>query len=420
MQVLKIIDEPLTKQLMRLLEFLATWEKRPMCLTPIAYQWCSAISQVIKRLEPSDIPAIKQAMHEYRIQYVVPHSPGTRFGTFAEAVFSHIGADFNHLRSGDTSHPADELPQDLELDDYAHILPVALEIGFRLADPSRDWAALSLDHTPHHEWMFEIVFSSEDDEIIAYAVGVWLADRDNVPPGLCARYFAKRMERDAPISPTLRRAAILALQRNWNSELTASAPEVVRLLNRLNVSTGDVMDGKEWTRILVRVIRSPPGLEGLSSHYWDLLYELILVTDIVGGFMPRDVEVMRSLEEAEDWDRLEAWIVTLWWPPYNWFYEAMENVEQVTLKLLTRRPSLLTRFEDRAAGKLVKTHKEKLREICEKVRADLRLPLESSPPCVSRFTLCLALISVLMPPFSSLFQAIDSHPAACSPSCCRR
>jgi hypothetical protein len=45
----------------------------------------------------------------------------------------HIGADFDYLRSGDStlpilSHPADELSQDLELDNYAPILLTALEI----------------------------------------------------------------------------------------------------------------------------------------------------------------------------------------------------------------------------------------------------------------------------------------------------
>jgi hypothetical protein len=376
-QVTKVIDEPLTKQLMRLLEFLAAWEKRPLYLTPIAYQWCSTISRAIEALEPSDIPAIKQALHEHRFQYVTPHNPNTPFVTFAEAVFSHVGADCDHLRLSDTSHPADELQQDTDFSDYACILPVALEIGFRLAGPSRDWATLSLGHTPHHEWMLEIVFLGEDDETIADAVGVWLVDRNHVLPGLCARYIAKRMERDAPFSPRLRRVVIHALQRNWNSELAASGLEVVHLLNRLKVSTDDVKDGKEWIRLLVGVIRSLPGLERLSLHHWDLLYKLMLVTEIAGGFLPRDVEVMKSLEEAEEWEKLEVWVVTMWWPPYNWFDGDMEDIKRATLKLLSRRPSLLPRFEDRVSGKLVKTHKIKLQEICDKVRADSQLSSES-------------------------------------------
>jgi len=227
------------------------------------------------------------------------------------------------------------------------------------------------------------VFEGEDDEIIADAVGVWLGDRNHLLPGLCARYLAKRMERDAGFSPRLRRVVIHALQRNWNGELVASGSEVVQLLNRLEVGMDDVQDdGKEWIRLLVGVIRSSPGLERLSVHHWDLLYKLMLVTEIAGGFLPCDVEVMKSLEAAEDWERLEVWIVSMWWPPYNWFGEEMEDIEQATLKLLSRRPSLLPRFEDRTSGKLVKTHKTKLREICDKVRADSRLS-SGSPPIQS-------------------------------------
>ena len=376
-QVVKIIDEPLANQLMRLLEFLAAWEKRPVFLTPMAYQWCSAISQAIERLEPNDIPSVRDAVHLYRYQYVNHNNPHIRSGAIPESLFSHIGADCDHLRSSDTSHPTDEPPQDLDFVDYAQVLPVALEIGFRLAAPSRDWSALGLDHTPHHEWMFEVLFSSEDDEIIADAVGVWLVDRDHKLPGLCARYLAKRMERDTPFSPRLRRMAIDAVQRNWHGELTASELETLRLLDLLNVGVDDVNDGKEWVRLLIGAVRSPTGLERLSPSYWDLLYKLVLVTDIVGGFVQRDVEVMRLLDEAGDWEKLEVWMVSLWWPPYNWFDGAMQDIEQVTLKLLSRRSSLLPMFEDRAAGKLTKTHKIKLREICDKVRAE-HLPSESS------------------------------------------
>lgn len=377
-QVVKVISGPLVRQLMRLLEFLATWEQRPMCLTPIAYQWCSTISQAIETLEPDDIPAIKQALHKYRTQYVVPSNPDTGFGTFAEAVFSHIGADCDHLRLGDTSDLGDELPPDVDFSDYACILPVALEIGFRFAGPNHDWATLNLEHTPHHEWVFGIVFSGEDDETIADAVGVWLADRDHILPGLSGRYLAKRIGRDAPLSSRLRRVVIHALQRNWRSELMASGLEVVHLLNRLKVGMDDVDDRKEWIRLLVGVIRSPPGLEGLSLDHWNLLRKLMLVTEIAGGFLPRDVEVMKLLEEVEDWEKLEAWIVTMWWPPYNWFDGEMEDIEKATLKLLHRRPSLLPKFEDRVSRKLVKTHKTKLREICDRARADSQMSSESS------------------------------------------
>ena len=353
------------------------WEKRPTCLTPLVYQWCSTISHAIETLEPNDIPAIKQALHEYRFQYVVPHKSDTGFGTFAEAVFSHTRADCDRLCLGHTSHPDDELPQDVDYSNYACILPIVLEIGLRLAGPSRDWAALSLGHTSHHERMFDIVFSGQDDETISDAVGVWITDRNHILFGLCARYLAKSMERETAFSPRLRRVVIHALQRNWNDELTASGSEVIYLLNRLKVGMDDVGDGKEWIRLLVGVIRSSPGLERLSLHHWDLLYNMMLIKEIAGGFLPVDVEVVKFLEEAEDWERMEVWIVTMWWPPYNWFDEEMEDIEQVTLKLLSQRPSLLPKLKIVSRGnssRPTRLNSKRYATRCERIHSLRRSP----------------------------------------------
>jgi hypothetical protein len=39
-----------------LLEFLVAWEKRPVYLTPMAYEWCSAISEAARRLGVGNTP----------------------------------------------------------------------------------------------------------------------------------------------------------------------------------------------------------------------------------------------------------------------------------------------------------------------------------------------------------------------------
>lgn len=47
------------------------------------------------------------------------------------------------------------------------------ERGFNLGVPSRNWSTLHLNHSPHLERrMFEVVFSSNDDEFIADAGAV--------------------------------------------------------------------------------------------------------------------------------------------------------------------------------------------------------------------------------------------------------
>jgi len=84
---------------------------------------------------------------------------------------------------------------------------MTLEIGFRCVMLSDDWSSLRLDHTPHHEWVFETAFSS-NDEVIADALCVCIVGGGYAPFGSYARCLAKRVERDVPFSPRLRQASI--------------------------------------------------------------------------------------------------------------------------------------------------------------------------------------------------------------------
>jgi len=100
------------------------------------------------------------------------------------------------------------------------------------------------------------------------------------------------------------------------------------------------------------------------------------------------MEVMRSLEEAEDWEKLGVWMVVIWllllysvMP----IFESMEDVEQVTLKLLLQRPSALQGFEDICElGRPISPYREylyfrnKLKQICDQARVE-QLPSESPP-----------------------------------------
>ena len=65
-------------------------------------------------------------------------------------------------------------------------------------------------------------------------------------------------------------------------------------------------------------------------------------------FGPWTMEVMGSLEEAEDWEKLETWMEIVWRcrQTESTKDESMEDVERVTLKSLSRRLSALPSFED--------------------------------------------------------------------------
>jgi hypothetical protein len=371
-----------------LLEFLAAWEKRPVYLTPMAYRWCSTISEAAGRLGVGEPPVGKPSKQHLqflpdqlrrRIKHRLRLRPRDldRFGFsgIMEEGFSAVRPGYNPVRIDNTSDHTHICPPELIPFHYARLLPMILEIGFRLAGPGHGRPAL---RTFHREWTFKSVFSNEDDESIADAATVWVIGGDRTPPGSFVCYFAERMERSTPFSPRLRQVAIRVIERFWCSELEASELEIVRLLDRLGVDVEDMVEKYTWAQLLVGVIRLPAGLESLSSHYWRLLVKLAQAVRYVVYFTPRDVEMMRLLEEAGDWERLEDWTVVIWLlsPQDN----LKEDVKQVTLKLLLQRPSALARLENLyRTGPMYYRDKDKLQQICDQARAE-HLPSESPPP----------------------------------------
>ena len=350
-----ITDGNCIHHLKYLLEFLEAWEKRPACLTPMVYQWCSALSEVAKMLGQD---GTHTGQHS---QFPLTHR---------EEQFSEVGPGCDLLRLDDTTHVR-EHPRGLNPGEYADLLFVALKVGFRGLVPGRDQPAkIHLDYTPH-DHMFETAFSSDDDEVIADAVCAWIAG-DHAPAGSFSHYFIKRVEKATPFSPRLRQAGICAIGSIWRSEPTESVLETVRLLNRLNADLDDV-EKDSWQRLLIGVTRSLVGSEGLPSHYWCLLGELLSTTVVAGAFALRDMEVMKSLEEAEDLEKLEVWMAVVWQSlPFSGSpvpEPIEEGIEQVTLGLVRRRPSALQRFENLCErGAIWDRYKATLQGICDQAR----------------------------------------------------
>ena len=214
----------------------------------------------------------------------------------------------------------------------------------------------------------------------------------------------RNLRQGAPFSPRLRRVVIRAIECTWRSELKVSGLEIVRLLNCLDVDVDDVVEKYEWGRLLVDVIYSPTGPGSLSPRYWSLL---TLLRAHAMDYGSRGMEVARSLEEAEDWEKLEAWM-TIAWQSTLWS-KPMEYVGQATLRLLSRQPSALPRFENLCeTGIRWMDQKDELRRICDQARRE-QSPPEPPPPCVFRLS------PPLIPPF--LFpQSIGSRPTIRSPS----
>ena len=451
-----IADRSWLQRIYYLLEFLAAWEKRPAYLTLMAYEWCSAISNAAGRLGQREIPIVwphllwegfylglrssdydSYLFHQHRLysqlsQFKLGLGIGLRLrhrdlglgvgsrspALAVEREFSKIGFGCDLVRLEDASHQSRRaILEDLTPLNYAHLLSTTLEIGFRLAEPGRDQQAFRLNHTSHRDWVFETAFSSHDDEVIADAVCLWIADRGHRPRGSFMGYFAKRVERDTPFSPRLRRVSIRALEHIWDDELVESVSGTIHLLDHLDVDVDDMVEKDEWVRLLLEVICFLAEPESLSSHYWHLLDKLRLPIALKTGFRfgLYRVSVTSSLEEAEDWEKLETWMAIVWSSLLVSSGPA-EEFEQVTLKLLSRRPSALPRFEGMCGGRVILLDVgDKLQRICDQVRTE-QSPSESSPAYVP--------IRPPRAPIRSdtffLLQSTDTHPTIRSPSFCRR
>ena len=323
-----------------------------MYLTPMAHQWCSVISENIRRFERGGVAS--------------ESPPRSHYG----------GVELCSTRRGDVNNP------------YVSLLPTALAVGFRQIGLDHISSKIPPTHTTHHEPMFDNVFASEDDDVVADAVSVWVVDPLVTPSGSCARRLAKLAERGRPFSPRLRGTIVQATQRCWLVELEAAGLELVLLLNHLKVDVDDVDDMVSklyWVTLLTGILRSLVGREHLSSHYWLLLGNLVSMGARVPPSSPGlDMEIMRSLEDTEDWEKLEMWLLTVWGSWYTGGTVPMQDVERATLTLFFQRLTAIQRFENLHEKKtpatyahLFRLYGDQFRRICDRARAEQP---DSEPP----------------------------------------
>jgi len=148
----------------------------------------------------------------------------------------------------------------------------------------------------------------------------------------------------------------------------AGAEGIIMLLDRLGIGIDDVpdMDDKcSLLTLLAEVVGSPEGRRSLSYPYWELILELAL--GLVGDGALNDVwldeiqsperrtprstnyevmQVMVSLEEAQEWDKLECWMGFVWYTLWCLKTDLIpEDVERVTLSLLRQRPGAAKKLE---------------------------------------------------------------------------
>ena len=367
-----------------LLEFLAAWEKRPECLTRMVCQWSSTISEAFEslrrdktlrpnetRIEPPENLKLCVASNLRLRMKAESEYPGIRAALFSAAGTNRDSGGLNATHSR-VQH---SLPEDL----YEYLLSIMLEVGFRRVGIDSRLGGIHPDDIPHHKLIFDTAFSSDDDEVVADAVRMWITSTGRTPLNSFARHFTKRLDR--PLSDGLRQLVICVVDLIWrNPQEEGSGPETVRLLNRLDAD----VDG--WVVRLVDVMHGPEGL-GLSLPYWRLVDRAVDEKKDL-GFESSAWDVMGALREAEDWEKLEVSMLVKW-KLLQQRTEVTEDIRRVTRELLSQRPSALQKLENICGGESSDREEEsnndpkrELRKICKEARDEnlTRLPYVSLQP----------------------------------------
>ena len=196
--------------------------------------------------------------------------------------------------------------------------------------------------------------------------------------------FHQRSERHRPLSEGLRQLIIDVVERIWFNEPWESGPETVHLLNRLNTNMDNLVEHNR-ADLLWRAVVGPGGIE-LSPHYWRLLHRFLVDGKTLFDLESCDWDVMRALREVEDWEKLEVWMLFIWrFLPRCGMPESIEDIRQVTLELLSQRPSTLQKFENMHGEESSDREEESnnapervLQDICKRARAE-NPPSEDSP-----------------------------------------
>jgi len=205
--------------------------------------------------------------------------------------------------------------------DWERLLLVCLEIGFRHLDFRTESIEASLTHTEHHRGLVDVVFKSQESESVADLLHAWTAKHKSYYYGwvcnllgFCPAHLIG-LHNLVPFSPRLRRLIIRSIEQiGYEGFEGVGVERFIGLLNHLHVTVEDMDEKKNWGKLLLNTIQSSEGIRHLSqSWYWELLVGLVVSESRWLGPDPkRSLQIVTSLTEAKEWDKLECWVGIVW------------------------------------------------------------------------------------------------------------
>lgn len=278
--------QPQRKPIQDVLADLARLDIHPWCLTEMAYEWCSVICENYQKL---------------------------------------IGWD--------------------------GLLMLSLKAGFRHFDPQQWEIPHDLTHTQHHQILANVVIRSGQSEIIADLLHAWTSREEyhNQPCASLSMYMQHLigvLDNHVPFSPRLRSLVIRSVELvGFKGFKEVEVGRFAKLLDQLDVGAEDVGYECDWVQLLLDTIQSPKGAQHLSSQYWELLVELTISSSWTLGHSTYSPQVMVSLLEAEEWDKLECWIgvVCMRWPQDA--NKMVEELKGVMVTLFYQRPTAVWKLK---------------------------------------------------------------------------
>lgn len=250
----------------------------------------------------------------------------------------------------------------------------SLEIGFRHLDFLK--RNVELTHTDHHHKMVDMVFKNGNGEEIADFLHAWTSRayyREPRPSLHTCTSYLINLQHLQPFSPRLRHLLILSLGLiGYQGFEQIGGDGFFELLDHLHVCAEDVDSDCLWVEFLLNIIRSTEGIRRLPYSYWELLVELVISKRNMWRYPSYDPHIMESLEEAEEWGRLECWIGVVWatWGPYCWAPWKATNLDPATLSLFRKKSGAYQKLE-RWIKKLGRPILGLFQQMCEQANLDV-------------------------------------------------